>query len=610
MTHSHRINTFAASATTPNAMSRALGTGGRSAAGGDLFSKLLNEMNATAVATPPDTTLGTEAKTTPAGGLELTDAIVRVSPERPVDTLPVASSGSAFPRFINEIAQENTVAPKGDETNRLWAHISKADASLLPTDTPPARPKTDLLTLRPVTDVSAPQTATQLAALQPRAETPITQPAADTFADQPATWAPLSSVLETDGADVLPAEDTHEEPLALQMEDPTPQVIPMSMFLDRPNSMLPVQADIVPAPSFLRERFGLSDASLLTAAPKPTATPAEATTSKAVLAEAPPKHSVENAVPVRTSDSGVETAKPFPQVLDQTPVAKQTDSVPPLRTPVHPIATAEISRTLGIEGQVNGQSNRKGERPATAPASLPDGTSAVPTPAATQVLAAPTIAVGPSLAERGPVLVQVAEQSDMGKSGLRSPAQRSRLEPTEASSTGAAPVATTTDAFVLPPAEGVSDTSLGVETLIEPTTIDVAPSAPVDVMQPEWEAEFIDRITSQVNGEGAVIEIELAPENLGAVEVRLEITDGKAEVSFVTETRDAAKIFTQSETKLADLLQRQGLELSGQNASSKQDTRGDGSDHRSPQPRPVTKEADTPPQAPAASASGRLNLIA
>lgn len=127
----------------------------------------------------------------------------------------------------------------------------------------------------------------------------------------------------------------------------------------------------------------------------------------------------------------------------------------------------------------------------------------------------------------------------------------------------------------------------------------------ISTTDPNWEVEFVDSIVAQVSGDNAVIELALTPDNLGKVEVRVELRDGRADVSFVTETREAARLFAQAEGRLSDLMERHGLDLAGQNSS-----------HRDAQARPSTNTqpqhiSDGEAASPVRIApTGRVNLVA
>lgn len=148
-----------------------------------------------------------------------------------------------------------------------------------------------------------------------------------------------------------------------------------------------------------------------------------------------------------------------------------------------------------------------------------------------------------------------------------------------------------------------ADGTAAAADLYQPSTLTISTDGT------DWEAEMIDGILSQISEDGSVIDITLTPETLGQVEVRLEMRDGLAEVSFRTETRDAARLFAQSEARLAELLNQHGLNLGNQDASARQDRR----DQRQSGPSPI----DETPQVSNLTSSrtgapgpGQLDLIA
>lgn len=94
-------------------------------------------------------------------------------------------------------------------------------------------------------------------------------------------------------------------------------------------------------------------------------------------------------------------------------------------------------------------------------------------------------------------------------------------------------------------------------------------ATPVDVTQPGWEGKLGDRILSRLTENGQEIEMDLNPENLGSVRIKLELTDGTAQVRIVTDTAQAAQVFQQAESKLAEALNRAGVSLSSHDATSR-----------------------------------------
>jgi flagellar hook-length control protein FliK len=170
-------------------------------------------------------------------------------------------------------------------------------------------------------------------------------------------------------------------------------------------------------------------------------------------------------------------------------------------------------------------------------------------------------------------------------------------------------------AFTLPPSTTPSLVSGSIPASLSTSQPDMATSdmapidmAPISMTSQNWEAEMVERVTSQVTGDGTVIDIALTPENLGRVEVKVEIRNGSAEVSFTTETREAARLFSQSEQQLSDLLQRNGLNLAQQDSQQRQQARNQGTEPR-PDPRNLL-QAEAPEHTDQPAAKGMVNLMA
>jgi flagellar hook-length control protein FliK len=139
----------------------------------------------------------------------------------------------------------------------------------------------------------------------------------------------------------------------------------------------------------------------------------------------------------------------------------------------------------------------------------------------------------------------------------------------------------------------------------------VAP-APIATDRPGWEGALADRIAAELSGDGQQMDLELAPEHLGRLRIRLEMTDGQAQVRFVTETPEAARVIQQNEHRLSESLSRAGLSLGGQETASR-DPQGDQRPARSEGvaarflERPVEGLAAA---IPGRAARGLVNLIA
>lgn len=101
-----------------------------------------------------------------------------------------------------------------------------------------------------------------------------------------------------------------------------------------------------------------------------------------------------------------------------------------------------------------------------------------------------------------------------------------------------------------------------------------AAQAPIATDRPGWEGAIADRIAAELSGDGQQIDLDLAPEHLGRLKIRLDMTDGQAQVRFVTETPEAARLLQQNEHRLSESLSRAGLSLGGQETTSR-DPQGD-----------------------------------
>jgi flagellar hook-length control protein FliK len=149
---------------------------------------------------------------------------------------------------------------------------------------------------------------------------------------------------------------------------------------------------------------------------------------------------------------------------------------------------------------------------------------------------------------------------------------------------------------------------LRLERAGEPRAGAAGADGPLALAAPDAPAELQDRILEAAAGEGE-IEIVLAPETLGRLRIRVEMRDGTAQVSFTTETAEAARLLSGQEGRLSDLLEKHGLSL-GRHEAGQGDT-GRRSEAPLPQPRPRALRPAPDPSEPAArAAAGTVNLIA
>lgn len=148
------------------------------------------------------------------------------------------------------------------------------------------------------------------------------------------------------------------------------------------------------------------------------------------------------------------------------------------------------------------------------------------------------------------------------------------------------------------------------------------PSAPVHpalrLDQPDWPEKLAVRLAGAFSANDANIEMQLSPEHLGPLHIRLEMKSGVAQVFVTTTTHLAAEVFARAEPQLSALLAASEVSLSGQQTASggfagqggepggSGGQRGfQGQPHRFVQP-----DTSRAAAAPEASAERLLNLIA
>ena len=137
--------------------------------------------------------------------------------------------------------------------------------------------------------------------------------------------------------------------------------------------------------------------------------------------------------------------------------------------------------------------------------------------------------------------------------------------------------------------------------------------APIAMMRPGWEGAIAERIEAELSGDGQ-IELDLTPEHLGRLKIRLDMVDGQTMVRFVTETTEAARLIQQNEHRLSESLSRAGLSLGGQETASRdpqgeRQARGGGEGGGMIYERPAEAKVGTM-AVPGRAAPGLVNLVA
>lgn len=210
---------------------------------------------------------------------------------------------------------------------------------------------------------------------------------------------------------------------------------------------------------------------------------------------------------------------------------------------------------------------------------------------------------------------------------------RAKTAPSTAAPASATPAKADTGRDPAPLAEtaplslrATADPAPQMQMTAAPTATPASPgTSPIAMNSAGWEGAIAERIVAELSGDGSSIDLDLTPEHLGKLRITLEILDGQAQVRFLAETPEAARLIQQSEHRLSESLSRAGLSLGGQDSSSRDaqtpqqsqqnqtQQQGDrnGRAH-SRQTEAIFQRPATPRDvaSPARPAGGRLNLIA
>ncbi|MCH2078851.1 MAG: flagellar hook-length control protein FliK [Rhodobacteraceae bacterium] len=84
---------------------------------------------------------------------------------------------------------------------------------------------------------------------------------------------------------------------------------------------------------------------------------------------------------------------------------------------------------------------------------------------------------------------------------------------------------------------------------------------PLDTAVAGWTDRMADDIAGARLVDGQKLEFSLTPERLGALQIRLTVENGAAQVQVLTENPEAARLLSEAQPRLADALARVGLEL-------------------------------------------------
>lgn len=131
----------------------------------------------------------------------------------------------------------------------------------------------------------------------------------------------------------------------------------------------------------------------------------------------------------------------------------------------------------------------------------------------------------------------------------------------------------------------------------------------LDTRAEDW-LETLSEMVDGVYQDGTQeIELALTPETLGDLRIRIEMDDGAAQVTIVTDNAEASKLFNQNETQLADLLQQRGLSLGQHAAGERREQQQQGQTANNQAKADKVPEQSTVNQ-PETRHDGRLNIVA
>lgn len=121
-------------------------------------------------------------------------------------------------------------------------------------------------------------------------------------------------------------------------------------------------------------------------------------------------------------------------------------------------------------------------------------------------------------------------------------------------------------------ATGAAPASAPISTASTTTSaasVQTAAPPPLDMSQSNWAETLVASIERpEGTADGDSLTLTLTPERLGTLQIRLEQRDGLTHVHIITATPEAAKIMSEAQHRLADLMTRAGLEMGNQSTSS------------------------------------------
>lgn len=107
-------------------------------------------------------------------------------------------------------------------------------------------------------------------------------------------------------------------------------------------------------------------------------------------------------------------------------------------------------------------------------------------------------------------------------------------------------------------------------------------TANLSLLEPNAATQLKDRLLYQLNNKIQSAEVKITPEDLGTVQIKVNLQQEQLSVQFVVQQTNAKELLEQQMPKLKELLQQQGLQLSESQVEQRQaNDRRSGSDEKS-----------------------------
>lgn len=131
--------------------------------------------------------------------------------------------------------------------------------------------------------------------------------------------------------------------------------------------------------------------------------------------------------------------------------------------------------------------------------------------------------------------------------------------------------------------------------------------SPIFLQDPQAAVQLKDKVMYQVQQKIQTAEIRLAPEELGAVQIKVNLQQDQLSLQFVVQQPQAKEALEQQMPRLKELLQQQGMELTDSQVSQEQQRQGEKQQRASGQSRLGNELTDEPlPQQAAIRRSDRV----